>query len=389
VSTRRRAAIVALVVTLLGLSVVVARPASPAGPAPSPAIQWSVDKAAKTITVTVTMAFFSGTSTGFDEATPLMINHILASIQKDWGGHDYECYKLVVKLNSSIVGGQTDVPGSAIGIRIDPPASGVIADTTTTNDNDNTVGTDPADRGDPQTGSGDVSTWPEGAPTSVYAHEFGHILGLGDSYDPNAVNAAGQNLGQLLPGMANDVMYAANPATANTVSEDSINRAVERSGQVDTSNLDCNMTLDVGPSSNFGIVLASVSAMKIHAWTCNYQYQSNDPAHPPKPMHWQGKVSYSWQALGGKHGTETDVPTQGDLTTTAGKTGVLDFTVTGGIGTLHLTAPFSWTNDGLVQPNSPFSLGAGGGTAGLSGASIEIPSLTGTVTSGASECKGG
>ncbi|MBV8195303.1 MAG: hypothetical protein JOY80_07215 [Candidatus Dormibacteraeota bacterium] len=346
--------------------------------AAGPAVQWKVDDASMTITVSVSLAFYSGESDCVGACPDLsaIASQIAAKIHADWDGHYYKCYKIVVDITTSVVDSKSQTPSGSVPIDITwNITGGNVMATGNTNPNDNWTSTSPSDALPPGTGpDAPDSTWPPEGATNDYAHEFGHILGLDDSYSPGI----DQNW-TLRDGMVADVMLKSNPDFKDYVSEDSINRAVERSGQVDTSKIHCDMTMDAGPSDFDNGVFLQVHGFTLHAWTCDYQVQTN--SGPPKPMHWQGTLTYSGVAqflvAPTASGSNTLNVATDALISPNGAGSTFTYTVAG----IAMSANFHWDNDGLIHASEPFKLG-GFSTAGY----YPGPPFTAQVTKGAKQC---
>ncbi|HEX6547392.1 MAG TPA: hypothetical protein VF134_01455, partial [Candidatus Dormibacteraeota bacterium] len=236
------------------------------------------------------------------------------------------------------------------------PIADARAYTTVVGGTDNYGSLSPNDAPQPGVYPDDPSKWPAADVASVYTHEFGHILGLDDNYDPNApTDSQGRLIPRLRPGQVDDAMFGADPSTTHLVSEDMINRAVERSGKVDTSKVICNMTLDSGPSQ-INLIFIELHDLTVHLYTCAYDLPSSDPKRPPKPMHFTG----TWSVAGSFFGTSgaATYPVQTDVTIPPGG-GTLNFTVNGNGHSLVMSAHFHWDQNGLLQQDEPWQIDGG------------------------------
>jgi hypothetical protein len=128
--------------------------------------------------------------------------------------------------------------------------------------------------------------WGLKEPPSTYAHEVGHILGLDDGYLDDHVAVRHP------PDHPPDLMSEQSHAAGMDVTPEMITKVIRRSGKIDEEKVLCPLTLDMGPMS-WNLILASLSDIRVHAWTCDYDPPSSDPARQPKPMEFEGTVDYS------------------------------------------------------------------------------------------------
>lgn len=196
----------ALAVALLVASLFVAGSPLAIDAAPGGSITWVVDHNAKTITVSVQLEIYSGCSGNpygtaaerrgactsvRSQVTQFLADKIKAQIEQVWNaGYMYKCYRLTVNVDIKLAPDAAHIDPDRIAVRIDPSAVG-IRDYVSANNNHNWSSGDPADRIDPSNGGDFPTTWSEatGKDDATWAHEFGHVIGLGDSYhdvtDPN------------------------------------------------------------------------------------------------------------------------------------------------------------------------------------------------------------
>jgi hypothetical protein len=202
---------------------------------PPGSITWTVDHHKKTITAAVQLYLFSACS-GFEgnslhpltaacsggrgKVTQELADRIKGQIESIWNnGYHYKCYRLIVVANVKVGSDAQHIDADRIGVRIDPSAVAIrsyVEGHSTTNWSSN----DPADRVDPYNGgSFGGSIWDDTpyAPTSTWAHEFGHILGLSDYYE--------EKTGLPKPGAPIDLMTVSG---LTSISQESIDRVVER-----------------------------------------------------------------------------------------------------------------------------------------------------------------
>jgi hypothetical protein len=227
--TRRLGVCLLLVASILLIPPAAVR-AEPAG-----SITWTVDHHKKTITATVQLYLFSACSSfepnqlhplaaacsgGRGQVTQDLANRMKAQIESIWNkGYHYKCYRLIVVANIKVGTDAQHIDADRIGIRIDPSAVAIrsyVDGHSTTNWSSN----DPADRVDPYNGgSFGGSIWDDDpyAPTSTWAHEFGHLLGLSDYYQEGS--------GLPKPGAPIDLMTISG---ITSISQESIDRVVER-----------------------------------------------------------------------------------------------------------------------------------------------------------------
>jgi hypothetical protein len=95
-------------------------------------------------------------------------------------------------------------------------------------------------QGDPENNWLLPSTW-EGTPTSLYsyAHEFGHIIGLTDTYLDREVD--GKEVTERIPGAPVDIMSGSD---LPNVEQATIDRLLKHSGVVKDSDLQCDIKID-------------------------------------------------------------------------------------------------------------------------------------------------
>jgi hypothetical protein len=79
-----------------------------------------------------------------------------------------------------------------------------------------------------------------GQPVNVYAHEFGHVMGLDDSYE-FVTDAQGNRVRQLRAGMADDLM---NTSYNGNIDQSTIDRLIERSGKITKATAKCDYKID-------------------------------------------------------------------------------------------------------------------------------------------------
>lgn len=211
-------------------------PASTAKAEPAGSITWTVDHDRKTITVSVQLYVYSACSAfegnefhplsracagGRGQVTQDLANRIKKQIEAIWNKpYHYRCYRLIIIVNIQIGTDAQHIPGDRIAIRIDPSAVAIRSYVQGHGPSGKWNSNDPADRFDPSNdGSWGGSIWDDTpyAPTTTWAHEFGHILGLDDYYQ--------EGNGQPKPGAPIDLMTASG---LTTISQETIDRVVER-----------------------------------------------------------------------------------------------------------------------------------------------------------------
>ena len=200
------------------------------------------DYDARLITVTVAMAFYSrscsaGTSCAVSAAD---IARIVGAIEHYWKGFNYKCFKVVVKVVPRTVASQAEAGPAEVDVGLDyTPMSGVRSFVRAVGEPDQYLSDDPAARVRPQHDPSQPTTWAAHTEfETIWAHEFGHILGLQDNYDSNDNT-------KLLPGAAEDLMYASRRAY---VSQEMIDRVVRRSGKVDEKKMKCGYQFEFSGS---------------------------------------------------------------------------------------------------------------------------------------------
>jgi hypothetical protein len=244
------------------------------------AVEMKVDYTAKTITITAHIDFYQTTGT-LPEAD--IVSNIVKAVTAAWNGHKFKCFAVVVKVDAKIVASKSAVRPDAVDIKLDNSRLNAFSHVLATS-TPNTVSDAFGDRIDPYRETGPETTppttWGKYTDSAVWPHEFGHILGLHDGYDPaNNANA--------LPGAQMDLMFSQGyPITAELIT-----RVVRRNndhGQLDESKVKCALSMDAGPAS-INAFLIEVHGLGVHAHTCDYDPPSDDPTRQPLPITWNGK----------------------------------------------------------------------------------------------------
>lgn len=307
---RIRALLAVGVLCIVGLATALLRPdvsLSAAGATRIDAVHWTLDEAHKQIVVTVKLAFYqadvctivvSGIACPSDAPDPSQIDRIVSAIERYWNGHKYKCWDFVVKVVTRSVRAAAEAPRDAVEIalidtliHIDPYVLGTGSN--------KALSTSPNDRNDPARAADEVTAeWPirSTVPDYVYAHEFGHILGLDDNYYGEMDPVTGQEVGKLVAGATPDLMAGEIAGASHEVSEDMITRAVLRNGQIDPSRITCPLSADGGPS-HLNLLLATLDLTRIHLYACDYDPPTTDPDRKRKPIDWKGTIDFGGSFL--------------------------------------------------------------------------------------------
>lgn len=308
------------------------------------AVVWEVDESKKVITVTVKMAF-SLVSSRFTQPGMLekklgdllcgtgdrrsddckygnvvkevveisrperqgsvdrAIQRIGQSIKAGWDGRAFACYELKVQLATRFVQSASMVRSDEIHIRLDDAVVPHAADPqrliflvegfVMSEGETDYLSDKPENRGDPITGPSGASKWPLSAPGNIYQHEFGHILGLDDNYDPSGKSKVPR------PGAVQDLMFNQRDFG---LSWQSVARAVRRSG-LDIDKMGCAWRYTILSSYIFPPPNARLGMSVI---LCKVPLPSADPRErlPLRSEKYVGELSGSvdFGAFGGGRG---------------------------------------------------------------------------------------
>lgn len=239
---RRVVALIALAVVLL----VAPLPSPVAADSPLQAVTWKVDHKAKTITCVVRLFMYPGKRPPNQPDDPnvrrkfneWIVQRIYQDIMNVWNaGYTYRCYKLVFE--ADIVfdddGDRFTVPDDRVGVRLSYEAvnfrSFVTSKETTRWDSNS-----PSDRVVPKNSFSNPTTWnTSDFSHNLYAHEFGHVMGLDDGYIEWTDKETGERRLLPRPGAPKDLMSD----SSERLDQSTINRLVQRSGVVKDSDLQC------------------------------------------------------------------------------------------------------------------------------------------------------
>ena len=204
---------------------------------PSGAVTFKVDHDQKTITATVKLAFYNRSCGNGQscEASAADVARIVRAIETMWNtGQKVKCYTFQVKVDARSVGGQSDAGQGEIDVGLDygpVPIRAFVHGEHHVSTTTNPLSNSPDDRVDPVHDPSSPTTWPSRTYDQTYAHEFGHILGLDDNYDP-------ARSGFPVAGTSDDLMFR----KQGDVTGEMVKRVVERSGQVELKDLQCGWT---------------------------------------------------------------------------------------------------------------------------------------------------
>lgn len=281
----------AVIVGTTPIPIVSAQSADPSGQSVSTGkVEWKVLEASKEIQVSVKLVFFADYGDAeIDQATlQRTVDRITTAITAEWNGQPFGCYRLKVVLSTRIekpgafnrayvppdevdkVKGEIPVRLSSQLLVLSGAAKAVVwgdgaLDAYTSDDPGNRF--DPYDAADLLANDGrlPVTTFSMIVDDGTFAHEFGHILGLDDSYEFVNGNK------QLREGAEPDLMYS----SGQHVSAVSVARAVRRSG-LDESLLHCAYRYEVPRSLIFPYTPGNEIEFD---WTlCDVPAISGDPA---------------------------------------------------------------------------------------------------------------
>lgn len=269
-------------------------PTGLSGPTPaaaaSAAVTWEVKPATKTIELTVNIAVFVDTppSNGQQQQR---LNEVVAEIKRGimeaWNGQKFKCYTLVVVVNVRLVGGQGDVRNNEVPVRLDTSIYPVSPQEGRQQLPRSRVRTTPYDPStylsdshqfDPGTGPNTApSVWALAAGPQEFAHEFGHIIGLDDTYV--------EGVWTTREGAVTDLMTS----LARRVDASTVVKAVRRSGQVDESAIKCPLLLELA-SSKIGLPGFAAIEIEIDGCAPDYDPPSSDPTR-------RGSVTFVGEAF--------------------------------------------------------------------------------------------
>ena len=280
--TRQRKPRLALLIgVLLLVGTTVRVEVSPAAASAATAVTWTVDSKAKTITVTANLAFFvvpPAQSPFEKQRLEATVARAKAAIEEAWNGHAFKCYALIVKVNVRAASGPHGAHDNEVPVKLDlgvyPTEKAPLkvdrsrSHVTTTGGPDDYLSDSP--QFTPLTGAdAPPSDWSFEAPDGVFAHEFGHILGLSDNYV--------EGTWELVPGAADDLMNE----SGTPVSDASITKAVRRSGQVDEKSIKCPLKIDM-PTGTIGVMGLAGATIALHGCAPDYDPESTDTKRPAK-----------------------------------------------------------------------------------------------------------
>jgi hypothetical protein len=223
-------------------------------------VGWIVNHKKKTITATVKIQIYlsdcasGGGYCGISDTT--IAGYIEQNIKEAWNGHHYKCYQLIFDVSVTVVSDRFEVSGNGVGVLVDrSDLQGVRSDTRSTVASTARSAlpgawesNDPADRLEVTNSIVSPSTWSYPPRQNyTYAHEFGHVIGLDDYYDSS---------NNLYAGAPDDLM---NKSGSKTISQETIDRAVERNGDrmvdtdgkaADPNKLQCDLTFKATLKAN-------------------------------------------------------------------------------------------------------------------------------------------
>ena len=356
---KHRLALLLSVVLLVGAT---AREEAPlARAAAATAVTWTVVHAAKTITVTANLAFFvvpPAQTTYQQQRFEATVARAKAAIEAAWNGHSFKCYSLIVKVNARAASGSHDANDNEVPIKFDvgvyPSEKAPLKVDRSRSHVSTSSGPDDALSDSPQftpnTGpDARASDWSFEASGGVYAHEFGHILGLSDNYV--------EGTWELKPGAADDIMNT----SGDPVSDASITKAVRRSGQVDESSIKCPLRIDM-PTGTIGVLGLAGATIALHGCAPDYDPESTDTKRPAK-VSFHGKADVTADA-------NSAIPVFGSVLAS----GTVDFQGAWASPSAALEIPFGGdtliqavqaSGKGLVSLPQPATVRAPAGSVGL------------------------
>ena len=185
----------------------------------------------------------------------------------------YRCYKLIVVVDVEVGTSREAVSKGRVAVRLDP-SRGRIRDYV---DNGGITpgpwnSNDPAERVEPANDGTHETTWSEAAQDDgwTYAHEAGHVMGLGDEAYEDIKDAALNTIGaQPRAGapedlMSNETHAGSIRATVNLLIERNRDRLVDTKGKkVDIKDLRCDFKLEVNMQM-IGTNKASKGKVTVH-----------------------------------------------------------------------------------------------------------------------------
>ncbi|HSO30498.1 MAG TPA: hypothetical protein VLS28_11385 [Candidatus Sulfomarinibacteraceae bacterium] len=205
-------------------------PVAEAGPA---FVRTVIDHKAKTITFKADIVIYAACDQPRCEVNADTAKAIKKSIEDTWNdGNKIRCY--TVKVEVSVVPGPPPSSTDArVGIRIDGSGAASGSFVSSERSDNRWSSDDPADRVVPVNSAERPSTWAKHpANRYTYAHEFGHILGLDDTYTTDEKGAPHD-----IPGSPHDLMNTG-MFESNKLAQETLDRLGKRNG-VDESKLKC------------------------------------------------------------------------------------------------------------------------------------------------------
>jgi hypothetical protein len=172
-------------------------------------------------------------------------------IEQVWNqGKKFECYDVVVKAIVTVDNSASQFTTSSDSVMIGLDQGATTFDSHVHGGPFQSGHTNNGDRAEdrfvPVNSSDRPSRWAHppvgnnGQTVNVYAHEFGHVMGLDDSYE-YVTDAQGNRVRQLRAGMADDLM---NTSYNSNIDQSTIDRLIERSGKITKATAKCDYKID-------------------------------------------------------------------------------------------------------------------------------------------------
>jgi hypothetical protein len=349
---------------------------------PVDCVDISVDHAKREIKIAVRLTFWSRRMDRREVAQTAaeMVGYMRAGWRNLW----FKCYRVVLDLVWS-VSNEGEFPDDALDVELVDTLLFFRSQVAVEKVTDQVLSDKPENRHDPiRGGESRRTTWWSGANAYTVLHELGHILGLHDGYDHKTDEA--------LPNHPKDMMASWNGALTPQM----ITKILRRHG-LDLSAIKCPITLDAGPSTFDLGALGRIENMRVHAWACDYDPPTSDPA-PERAggAEFEGRITYVgdariWGDVAGAIGAHppggpVDAPVKGSMG--AGDDLWLRHQVPGNPDySWILGENLRWSVDGLPYIDGPLQLASSRVGPGASTALYPPgPPLMARFKHGAEEC---